>query len=371
MENEQIDTYSTIRIKHIIDPLWSKPAIIQHGHRLVIFMELPTDNIEQFDILLESDHCHYSLKVEHIIKDTNTPIAMDNAKNKDQSSIYRIECKISPNIMPDLYSLKAAWENGSDFMPNAVRVVDGFSNNFTFIHITDPHVCSALEDESEEYLKRAVKRINEVNPEFVLLTGDIASRYDEDKQPLDAQIIEHDYKLVQQILLELKVPLFITAGNHDLAFDFIRDFYREYIARPVKGKSLDYAFSFGDHKFITFEGFCHYDYETLAMVDKSLTLDQLKWLQSELNSAQNALSRILFYHYDYKEQLPPLFDRYNINLALRGHSGPTEEFIIGNTPTTLMVDKGVRGDRHICIIDVSTDPNTGKTEFTRALSRLI
>lgn len=356
-----------VKIQHIIDPLWSKPAIISHGDKLTIVIDIPCYNIDQFNVSLESDQCLYPLKIDCIAKDvdTNTGITRDG-----DSTIYQIICGISPRELPGFYSLKIIWKNGSDFMPNSVKIVDRFLHNFRFVHITDPHVCSALYDEPGKDLAIAVKEINKINPEFVLLTGDIASRYDENKQTLDAHIIEHDYRLVQQILLDLKVPIFITAGNHDLAFDFIRGFYRLYFAKPIQGESLDYSFSYGDHRFITFEGFCHYDSNTLAISNKSLDTKQIEWLQSELDSATHSLSRIMFYHYDYQKQLPRIFDKYKVDLALLGHSGPTNEDTTGETPTTIMIDRGVRGDRHIGIIDVSTDSKTDKVSFLRTLYQL-
>jgi len=143
-----------------------------------------------------------------------------------------------------------------------------------------------MEDEPGITLAKAVKRVNEINPEFVLLTGDIVNRYDEEKHILSPGQLKKDFMLVQRILLDLEVPVFITGGNHDLAFEYMRKFYRLYIGRPVQGKHMDYSFSFGHYKFITFEAFCHYNCSDLAKINSSLTPEQMTWLQTELSSSQ-------------------------------------------------------------------------------------
>ena len=67
----------------------------------------------------------------------------------------------------------------------------------TLVHISDIHYKG-----SSAYLRRAVERINKLNPDFVCLTGDI---------------IETEDMLVEAVdlLCEINAPLYVVPGNHE------------------------------------------------------------------------------------------------------------------------------------------------------------
>jgi predicted MPP superfamily phosphohydrolase len=340
-----------INIQYIVEPLWSKPTIVMQGYKLSIVINTLIRNIGCFKVALKVGELSYPLEVQNIFR--------------LRDGLYRIVCKVPFNYPCGFYSLIVRWKDHYDFMPNSIRILNRFPKNFKFVHISDPHVCSILEDKPGAVLADAVRQINKIMPEFVLLTGDIVNRYDKNKQVLDSRYLEEDYKLVQKILLNLKVPLFITAGNHDLAFKYMRELYRLYISKPTKGEFVNYAFSYGEYRFITFEAFSYYDYRNLKRIKNSLAPEQVEWLKSELIFSQKFVSRIMFYHYDYNKELPEIFDNYRINLSLSGHSGPTEEKVLGKTPTTLMVDRGIKEDRHIGIIDIIKQKDIDEPIFKR------
>lgn len=71
-----------------------------------------------------------------------------------------------------------------------------------FVILTDVHIGSAGRD---DLLRLAVKEINELQPEFVIMPGDIT----EDGEP-------EQFRLVKQLVDELACPYYVVMGNHDV-----------------------------------------------------------------------------------------------------------------------------------------------------------
>jgi hypothetical protein len=70
-----------------------------------------------------------------------------------------------------------------------------------FVILTDVHIGSAGRD---HLLRLAVKEINELEPEFVIMPGDIT----EDGEP-------EQFALVKSLIDELRCPYYVVLGNHD------------------------------------------------------------------------------------------------------------------------------------------------------------
>jgi 3',5'-cyclic AMP phosphodiesterase CpdA len=69
--------------------------------------------------------------------------------------------------------------------------------------LSDPHI--RLDDEtSQPALARAAERVAALNPDAVLLTGDIADTGDPE-----------EYEVAARLLAPIQAPIFSTAGNHD------------------------------------------------------------------------------------------------------------------------------------------------------------
>lgn len=90
---------------------------------------------------------------------------------------------------------------------NAVRVYDDYPASWGFIHITDPHVgYDADAYSAAERLGFFVEEANFLNPEIVILTGDIC----------DNQNAGHDWpQQFLDVISGLRVPVYVMPGNHD------------------------------------------------------------------------------------------------------------------------------------------------------------
>lgn len=73
--------------------------------------------------------------------------------------------------------------------------------NSTIVHISDPHFGT----ESKTIADQVVNKINEINPEVVVVSGDITQR-----------ALSSQFKKAQSFLEEIKTPKLVIPGNHDI-----------------------------------------------------------------------------------------------------------------------------------------------------------
>ncbi len=93
-----------------------------------------------------------------------------------------------------------------------------------FVILTDVHIGSAGRD---DLLRLAVKEINDIGPEFVIMPGDIT----EDGEP-------EQFQLVKSIIDGLNCPYYVVLGNHDAVQRSTREgigarFYEETFGEPA------------------------------------------------------------------------------------------------------------------------------------------
>ena len=327
------------KIRHIQDPLWSKPTILEPGDQLEITLGLPA-SVSDIEIVLRSPFERRGLNDVAEITET-------------ADTLRRLTAPIPTDLDAGLYDIIVSWSGGTDVMPSAAVLVDPMPSTFQVVHMGDPHVSAALSDCPGRNLATVVRQINLLNPDFVLLTGDLISRYGPDEETLSAAQTERDMMHAEQLLQELRVPLFISAGNHDLAYPWLRHTYRDLIARPLEGDHLNYCFNYGNIAFVTYEAFRYYDDFPPGPSRMSLSESQRTWLKRKLEKAEDAEARVLFHHYDYGDELQPIFDQYDVTVALGGHtSGLTEEFV-GTTPTLSILEKPVFDGGHFRLLEFS------------------
>lgn len=168
-----------------------------------------------------------------------------------------------------------------------------------FAQISDFHLTVPGEHEFDgidpaDYLRASVDALNrlEPQPEFVLITGDIAENGS-----------EKEYRTASSVLDKLRTPFYVVPGNHDTRLQLYRAFagracpLRE--ASDSEGiesnppKALEYSFTHAGYRFIALD--------TLREGSASgeLSSSSLAWLESELQTAGRS-PRILFLHH------PPL-----------------------------------------------------------------
>ena len=212
--------------------------------------------------------------------------------------------------------------NLASIMLNAQEKETG--DSWFFIQITDPQFGmyennAGFEKETALY-EKAVAEINQLKPDFVVITGDFVHN-GKDK----AQITEFK-RITAEIRKE--IPVYYTPGNHDVGNKPDRKSIKAYIKNYGYDK---FAFM---HKGALFIGFN----SSLIKNDRpKAEQKQFNWLKKMLQKNQNANQIILFCHYPFfihsfdeqetysnispekREKYLSLFKENNVEAIFSGH----------------------------------------------------
>lgn len=202
------------------------------------------------------------------------------------------------------------------FLIFILSVLFSGAQTFKFAHITDTHVGGST---GAADLKQTVDDINRLTDlDFVILSGDV-TEFGAEKELLEAKTI----------LSKLKIPIYITPGNHDSKWsesgnnDFVRIFGSEY-------------FSFEKNGFLfigTASG------PNMRMAPGLVPREQLVFLESKLKSMKDPRQPIIFInHYPLDESLSnwyeviDLLKTRNIQVSLLGHGHANKLFNFEGIP---------------------------------------
>jgi 3',5'-cyclic AMP phosphodiesterase CpdA len=193
-----------------------------------------------------------------------------------------------------------------------------------FIQITDPQF--GMFDNNDGFEKEtilyeeAVAKINNLKPDFVVITGDFVNNSNSTVQ------IEEFKRITAKI--DPKIPVYYTPGNHDLGQITDKKNIRKYIKNYGSDK-----FSFS-HKGSSFIGF------NSSLIKAKLVKpeqNQYNWLVKKLRKSQAAQDIILFCHYPLfiktfdepetysnlalgsRKKYLSLFESYGVDAVFSGH----------------------------------------------------
>ncbi|WP_165004178.1 metallophosphoesterase family protein [Seramator thermalis] len=200
-------------------------------------------------------------------------------------------------------------------------------DSLLIVQITDPQFGffaknANFEKETKLYAE-AVRQINQIKPDFVVITGDFVNNSRDTLQI-------NEFKRITACI-EKSIPVYLSPGNHDLALNPTKQDFEWYDS--VYGKGSD-RFSFR-HKNAHFIGFN----SVIIKSDKSRKEEkkQFSWLQKELKKAAPADPILLFTHYPFfidnfweKETYSnqsmrqrikyfKLFEKYGVDAIFAGH----------------------------------------------------
>lgn len=278
-----------------------------------------------------------------------------------------------PSAVPaELYDLEVSGSGGIfDEVAHCVAVRDTIADDFYFVQITDPHLPThkyyyeegADTDTTEmDDLRAVIDDINIMNPDFVLLTGDVVNEGE-----LEEFLDKRYYTRAHRLLCELDVPVFIVAGNHDVGGwddtpppdgtarrNWWRFFGWRYLYDPPPDDGLhtqNYSFDYGGVHFVGIEAYNNYDrWRRQIYGSDSFTNDQLDWLTDDLATVAPGTPTVAFYHMDFQDQLN--LGSLGIDCALWGHihytSGSTS-----SPPYNLSLDNVCDGDRAMRLVRAS------------------
>jgi len=272
----------------------------------------------------------------------------------------------------ELYNLRVTASGGlDDTARHAVQVIESEHQDFYFLHITDTHLpthlfydnSASLTDTSEVVdLRSIVQDAELINPAFVLHTGDLINEGElEDFQQ------RRYYSRSQQILGEFSVPVYLIAGNHDIGGwndtpptdgTARRDWWRFYgwniLNDPPAGAPLhtqNYSFDYAGVHFTALEAYDNYDmWRSSTYGAESFTSAQVSWLNNDLAASSGSLAQILFYHFDFSDQLN--LSALGVDMSLWGHIH-RDEGNLNNPPFNLATDQVCDGGRHYRLVRVN------------------
>lgn len=223
------------KVTNIIYPLFGTPAIQKQGQSLTLKIDSKGKVAGGWSVKLKPTN-HSALATEYPLPVTS--VSEGQSYWKASSTIYDITVHIPGNVPEKLYDLEVSYSgNGSritDKQPHSVKVVKEFKKDFTFLHLTDTHVGSPrnLGDTDDPtgtnaellteagfwnpdpekrwlYLQKAMKEVNLLNPDFVVVTGDLMFGQ------INPQEYIYEYEETYKMLQQLNVPVYLVPGNHD------------------------------------------------------------------------------------------------------------------------------------------------------------
>jgi len=306
-------------------PLLNIPAILTPGDTLEV---VAVANGSTGGWSAELQHAEHTLALEKISSVYDT--ALDR---------WLLEFKIPEPQFYELYDLHLTGSDLDDVTKNSVSLIPHYKEDYSFIHITDTHLAGHLfyQDEGSATdtselidLREVIKDINIINPEFVLLTGDLINEGE-----LEDFENRRDFTKAVRLLKELEVPVYIVPGNHDLGGwtatpppdgtarkNWWRFFGWPWLESPPVAEGLytqDYSFDYGSTHYIGMESYINYDgWRSNIYGNDSFIPSQLAWLNADLAKAADSQSKVIFYHFDFSNNID--LTALDIDMALWGHT---------------------------------------------------
>ncbi len=298
-------------------------------------------------------------------------LTLDSAAYNSSYERWFLEVTVPAGVPQELYDLQVEAAGGvSDVESNAVMVRQSIDSSFYFVHITDTHLPTHLyyyengadSDTSEmSDLHAVIDDINIMNPDFVLLTGDVVNEGE-----LEDYLDKRYYTRAKRILRDFDVPVFVTAGNHDVGGwddtpppdgtarrNWWKFFGWNYLYDPPSGDSIytqNYSFNYGGAHFVGLEAYNNYDrWRRSTYGDDSFTTRQLMWLSADLAAVPPSEPVVAFYQMDFQNQLN--LNSLGIDCALWGHVHHTS----GSTtiaPYDLSTDNVCDGGRAMRVVRI-------------------
>jgi len=182
-----------------------------------------------------------------------------------------------------------------------------YGQSFRFVVLADNRPGPMTVEQPEAY-KRNIREINLLQPDFVIIVGDLIRGYTSDRRLIEAQWEEFDH-----VTGQFQMPYFQVVGNHD-----VWDEQSEQIYQQRYGK-LFYSFSYKNAHFIMLNS------EDQDSVN-NIVGDQLEWLKKELETHQDKVIFVFLhkplwaYRFsNWNAEVHPLLARYGVHTVFAGH----------------------------------------------------
>jgi len=256
----------------------------------------------------------------------------------------------------DMYDLRLYAAGEICISPGSVKVVKAFSPNHSFIHISDLHISRQWEGTSEngyakelELLDQFVKVANIINPDFVIVTGDIIHHYtrinadstgwggiklyNADQKPLVEEKYKNYFSGAKGFsgVYGFNSPTFSLPGNHDF-YGLKNDEYYKLSSQWNRLCGLRvYGFSYAGTRVMATDDFLG---DPVIDIPDSSPMSGLqgKVLEKFLEENGQGSVRIMAQH--RPDRIDTAFiNKHRINILLNGHRHTPFHEYVGTTPT--------------------------------------
>lgn len=219
-------------------------------------------------------------------------------------------------------------------------------NGLKIIQISDLHYNSTINQNS---LKKIIKEINNLNPDIVVLTGDI----------IDGRIEYNKDELINELKnIKAKLGKYAISGNHDVPSE---DYYDIIENSDFINLDNDYQLIYNDNEPIIISGINSNINDTTDINIKVKKFND--FITSEEN---NAIYSILLIHEpDFVDQLN--LDNYNLILSGHSHGGQIRLPIIGKIYTPNGAKKYYNGHYKIKNTDLYVSTGLGTSTIKMRL----
>lgn len=230
-------------------------------------------------------------------------------------SAYRYKALVPPETAPGLYGLFVRKGGGKDLSKNAVKVVAGFPESYSILHVSDPQVGREIDGNSEkEYtllLDYLAEEIEKYDPAIAVITGNITSG----ARP-------GEFKRFVETVEKFDVPVLVSPGANDSLNDLSFQYFGP----------ANYSFRFGGQLFVSLD--TQLD-EVLAPDDAAGRTD---WLAGELAKHEDATLKALFTgrYGGGADSLVDSLKPQRIDMALTGDGRSREVVSAGVPPSVFM-----------------------------------
>jgi len=230
------------KIRAIASPLASQPSIIEDGSSLRVELDPQIVDAASLDSAEASLQPSFG-SARPTIDLRSTAVESDGASDLWPGRTVHVVTFAVPEFdalfVEDLYDLTVTYGTEADTQHRAVKVIDSYPESPTFVILADPSVGdprpvqegaddlvatgspdSLIEKTSKTVgnpmtedrwaaLNKAIDEINLLQPDFVLVAGDLTFL-------LYPRPINLEYEDAYRILSRLRVPTYLSPGNHDL-----------------------------------------------------------------------------------------------------------------------------------------------------------
>ncbi|HMR18300.1 MAG TPA: metallophosphoesterase [Sphingobacterium sp.] len=342
--------YNLVEANQIVYPWRACPVIAVTGQTIDILYD-NTTGMQIDSVILEGPYNRVVLSVNKVQTgwfeyDTFTKAAVSNC----------IQVTIPEGTPEELYNLIVKSGGETNISKRSVKVLKAYRNPHRFIHISDPHVSRQWVSASEngyakelELLDRFIEVANIIQPEYIIVTGDIIHDYTRfgadslgwkgvvrsgyENPPLAEEKYKNYFEGANGFrgVYGFNAPVFSIPGNHD----FYGPKSDDYPAKAAQWNRLmgkrAYGFSYLDTRIIASD-----DYLGDPIIDipdhSPMSGLQGKLLDSFLNRAGHGKIRVMAQHRHNRVDTA-FINRNRINILLNGHSHSPHQSFVGTTPT--------------------------------------